>query len=85
MNTVYNLYQNKFNIFITNCSEKLKAISANEKISKLLNIPINAPILKINRVGQTYNNVTIELRTSYVHTSDIDYIHSQNSTFGEAI
>ena len=56
-----------------------------EKISKLLNIPSNAPILKINRVGQTYNNVTIELRTSYVHTSDIDYIHSQNSTFGEAI
>lgn len=84
-NTIYNLYQNKFNIFITNCSEKLKAISADEKISKLLNIPSNAPILKINRVGQTYNNVTIELRTSYVHTSDIDYIHSQNSTFGESI
>ena len=84
-NTIYNLYQNKFNIFITNCSEKLKAISADEKISKLLKVPPNAPILKINRVGQTYNNVTIELRTSYVHTSDIDYIHSQNSTFGESI
>ena len=84
-NTIYNLYQNKFNIFITNCSEKLKAISADEKISNLLNIPLNEPILKINRVGQTYNNETIELRTSYVHTSDIDYIHSQNSTFGEAI
>ena len=84
-NTVYNLYQNKFNIFITKCSEKLKAISADEKISKLLNIPLNEPILKIDRVGQTYNNETIELRTSFVHTSDIDYIHSQNSTFGEAI
>ena len=84
-NTIYNLYQNKYNIFITNCSEKLKAISADEKISSLLNIPLNAPILKINRVGQTYNNETIELRTSYVHTSDIDYIHSQNSTFGESI
>ena len=84
-NTIYNLYQNKFNIFITNCSEKLKAISADEKISKLLNISTTAPILKINRVGQTYNNVTIELRTSFVHTSDIDYIHSQNSTFGESI
>ena len=84
-NTVYNLYQNKFNIFITNCSEKLKAISADEKISKLLNIPLNDPILKVDRVGQTYNNETIELRTSYVHTSDIDYIQSQNSTFGEAI
>ena len=84
-NTVYNLYQNKFNIFITNCSEKLKAISPDEKISKLLNIPLNEPILKIDRVGQTYNNETIELRTSFVHTTDIDYIHSQNSTFGEAI
>jgi len=37
-NTIYNLYQNKYNIFITNCSEKLKAISADEKISSLLNI-----------------------------------------------
>ena len=84
-NTIYNLYQNKYNIFITNCSEKLKAITADEKIAKLLNIPLHEPILKINRIGQTYHNETIELRTSYVHTSDIEYIHSQNSTFGEAI
>jgi len=84
-NTVYNLYQNKFNIFITNCSEKLKAISSDEKISNLLNIPLNEPILKINRVAETYNNKTIELRTSYVHTSDIDYVQSQKSTLVEKI
>lgn len=84
-NTVYNLYQNKFNIFITNCSEKIKAISSNEKISGLLNIDLNSPILKINRIGHTYHNEIIELRTSYVHTSDIEYIQSQNSTFGETI
>ena len=84
-NTIYNLYQNKFNIFITNCSEKLKAITSNEKISKLLNIELGSPILKIDRIGQTYHNETIEIRTSYVHTSDIEYIHSQNSTFGESL
>jgi GntR family transcriptional regulator len=82
-NTIYNLYQNKFNIFITNCSEKIKAISSNERISNLLNLDLNSPILKIDRIGQTYHNEIIELRTSYVHTSDIEYIQSQNSMFGE--
>jgi GntR family transcriptional regulator len=82
-NTIYNLYQNKFNIFITNCSEKIKAISSNERISNLLNIELNSPILKIDRIGHTYHNEIIELRTSYVHTSDIEYIQSQNSMFGE--
>jgi DNA-binding GntR family transcriptional regulator len=82
-NTIYNLYQNKFNIFITNCSEKIKAISSNERISNLLNLELNSPILKIDRIGQTYHNEIIELRTSYVHTSDIEYIQSQNSMFGE--
>ncbi len=82
-NTIYNLYQNKFNIFITNCSEKLKAISADKTISSLLNVKLDSPILRIERIGQTYHNETIELRTSFVHTRDIDYVNRQNSTFGD--
>ena len=82
-NTIYNLYQNKFNIFITNCSEKLKAISADKTISSLLNVKLDSPILRIERIGQTYHNETIELRTSFVHTRDIDYVNTQNSTFGD--
>ncbi|MBT7390994.1 MAG: GntR family transcriptional regulator, partial [Gammaproteobacteria bacterium] len=82
-NTIYNLYQNKFNIFITNCSEKLKAMSADKTVSALLNIKLDSPILRIERIGQTYHNETIELRTSFVHTNDIDYVNTQNSTFGD--
>ena len=82
-NTIYNLYQNKFNIFITNCSEKLKATSADKTVSALLNVKLDSPILRIERIGQTYHNETIELRTSFVHTDDIDYVNTQNSTFGD--
>jgi GntR family transcriptional regulator len=44
---------------------------------------LDSPILRIERIGQTYHNETIELRTSFVHTSDIDYVNTQNSTFGD--
>tara|TARA_B110000967_G_scaffold205559_1_gene250347 strand:- start:130 stop:903 length:774 start_codon:yes stop_codon:yes gene_type:complete len=82
-NTIYNLYQNKFNIFITNCSERLKATSADKIVSSLLNIKLGSPILRIERIGQTYHNENIELRTSFVQTDEIDYINKQNSTFGD--
>jgi GntR family transcriptional regulator len=44
---------------------------------------LDSPILRIERIGQTYHNETIELRTSFVHTRDIDYVNTQNSTFGD--
>ncbi len=82
-NTIYNLYQNKFNIFITDCSEKIRTVAASEETAKILDIDINTPLLRIDRIGYTYHNEIVEIRTSYVHTSDIDYVRPQFSALGE--
>jgi GntR family transcriptional regulator len=82
-NTVYNLYQNKFNVFISKCSERIRAIPAQDNIAKMLGIKANTSILQIHRVGYTYHDEAIEVRTSYVNTSETEYIREQYSTVGE--
>jgi GntR family transcriptional regulator len=81
-NTIYNLYQNKFNVFISKCSERIRAIPAQGNVAKMLGIKANSPILIISRVGFTYHDEAVELRTSYVNTSEIEYIRKQYSAVG---
>ena len=82
-NTIYNLFQNKFNVFITHTSERIKATSVNKKISQMLGIEMGTPILKIERLGYTFHDEIVELRTSYVNTTEVEYIRDQYSLVGE--
>ena len=82
-NTIYNLFQNKFNVFITHTSERIKATSVDKKISQMLGIKMGMPILKIERLGYTFHDEIVELRTSYVNTTEVEYIRDQYSLVGE--
>ena len=82
-NTIYNLFQNKFNVFITHTSERIKATSVDKKISQMLGIEMGTPILKIERLGYTFHDEIVELRTSYVNTTEVEYIRDQYSLVGE--
>jgi GntR family transcriptional regulator len=82
-NTIYNLFQNKFNVFITHTSERIKATLVDKKISQMLGIEMGTPILKIERLGYTYHDEIVELRTSYVNTTEVEYIREQYSLVGE--
>ena len=82
-NTIYNLFQNKFNVFITHPSERIKATLVDEKISQMLGIEMGTPILRIDRLGYSYHDEIVELRTSYVDTSEVEYIRDHYSLVGE--
>ena len=82
-NTIYNLFQNKFNVFITHTSERIKATMVDKKISQILGIEIGTPILKIERIGYSYHDEIVELRTSYIDTAEVEYIRDQYSLVGE--
>ena len=82
-NTIYNLFQNKFNVFITHTSERIKATLVEKKISQMLDIEMGIPILKIERLGYSYHDEIVELRTSYVDTAEVEYTRDQYSLVGE--
>ena len=82
-NTIYNLFQNKFNVFITHTSERIKATLVDKKISQMLGIEMGTPILRIDRLGYSYHDEIVELRTSYVDTSEVEYIRDHYSLVGE--
>jgi len=82
-NTIYNLFQNKFNVFITHTSERIKATLVEKKISQMLDIEMGTPILRIKRLGYSYHNEIVELRTSYVDTAEVEYTRNQYSLVGE--
>ncbi len=82
-NTIYNLFQNKFNVFITHASERIKSTLVDKKISQMLGIEMGTPILRIDRLGYSYHDEIVELRTSYVDTSEVEYIRDHYSLVGE--
>ena len=77
------IFQNKFNVFITHTSERIKATSVDKKISQMLGIKMGMPILKIERLGYTFHDEIVQLRTSYVNTTEVEYIRDQYSLVGE--
>ena len=80
--TIYNLYQNKFNVFISKCSERVTAGTAKKNIADMLGIDEGESILKIRRTGYSFHNEIVELRTSYVNTKGVEYIREEYSTVG---
>ena len=82
-NTIYNLFQNKFNVFITHTSERIKSTLVDKKISQMLGIEMGTPILRIDRLGYSYHDEIVELRTSYVDTAEVEYTRDQYSLIGE--
>jgi len=80
--TIYNLYQNKFNVFISKCSERVTAGKAKKNIADMLGIDEGESILKIRRTGFSFHNEVVELRTSYANTKGVEYIREEYSTVG---
>ena len=80
--TIYNLYQNRFNVFISKCSERVTADKAKKNIADMLSIDEGESILKIRRTGYSFHNEIVELRTSYVNTKGVEYIREEYSTVG---
>jgi len=49
----------------------------------MLDIEMGTPILRIERLGYSYHDEIVELRTSYVDTAEVEYTRDQYSLVGE--
>ena len=72
-NSLYTLYQSRFDINIIEVKEQLRAELANEEQARLLELEQGDPILVIRRWGVNIDGRVVEWRESYCRTTDINY------------
>ena len=77
--SLYALYQQRFGVNIVQVVEHLFAVKAPALVARALSLPADEPVLEIRRTGYTYNNVAVEQRTTWIHTSDFHYFVTQGA------
>jgi GntR family transcriptional regulator len=78
---LYSIFQTKFHVNVIRIEEELTAVSVDAGCAKLLRVPCNSPILKIERVAYTFGGVAVEFRESWVKTSHIRYHREQGTAY----
>lgn len=78
--TLYALYQTHYNVNVVAVSADLSAARAPADIAKLLGIAAGTPVLRIERKAFTYGDVPVELRISWVDTTECKFHVDQGST-----
>ena len=72
--TIYGLYQSGYGINVVRISERLSAALPAGPIARVLGVSRRSPLLVIKRVAYTYHDQPVELRTSWVNTSNHEYL-----------
>ena len=73
---MYALFETEFGVRMVRAEEKIRALSATAPATEMLNVPAGAPLLSVERIAYTYNDLPIELRRGLYRT---DTHHYQNS------
>lgn len=66
--SLYALYQATYGVNIIRVVESLYAVRAGAAIAAILRVDRDEPLLQIDRVAYTFNDMPVELRTTWVHT-----------------
>lgn len=78
--TLYALYQSNYNVNVTSVSADLSVDRAPRDVARLLGLREDAAVLRIERKAYTYADIPVELRLSWVNTSDCRFHVDQGST-----
>lgn len=78
--TLYAMYQSNYNVNVVNVTADIAAESAPRDVARLLGIAAGRPVLTIHRKAFTYENVPVELRLTWVNTSEYRFHVDQGST-----
>ncbi|MEZ7848749.1 MAG: GntR family transcriptional regulator [Polaromonas sp.] len=73
---MYALFETEFGVRMVRAEEKIRALSATAPATDILDVPAGAPLLSVERIAYTYNDLPIELRRGLYRT---DTHHYQNS------
>jgi len=71
--TLYQMYQDEFDVTVVRAAERLRASAATRSQAKLLDTDVGAPLLQIIRIAYSFQDRPVELRYSYVNTRHCEY------------
>jgi GntR family transcriptional regulator len=77
-NTLYSLYQTEFGINIVSAREELSAVLATPEDETVLQVAAGAPMLLIDRLATSLQDLKVEWRISRVRTEDFVYAVTLN-------
>jgi len=70
---MYALFESQFGVRMVRAQEKIKAVSADETAAALLHVSSGTPLLSVERVAYTYNDVPMEFRRGLYRTDRHHY------------
>jgi GntR family transcriptional regulator len=70
---MYALFEGEFGVRMVRAEEKLRAVAPDESQAKLLQVDTRTPLLSVERVAYTYNDVPMELRRGLYRTDTHHY------------
>lgn len=70
---MYALFETQFGVRMVRATEKIKAVSADADAARLLGVPEGHPLLSVERLAYTYNDVPMELRRGLYRTESRHY------------
>jgi GntR family transcriptional regulator len=73
---MYALFETEFGVRMVRAEEKIRALVATASAADMLNVPAGSPLLSVERIAYTYNDLPIEVRRGLYRT---DTHHYQNS------
>jgi GntR family transcriptional regulator len=74
----YAMFEEDFGVRMVRADEKLRAVTPNEEQARLLGISGCTPLLSVERIAYTYNDVPMELRRGLYRTDTHHYRNTLN-------
>jgi GntR family transcriptional regulator len=75
---MYALFETQFGVRMVRAEEKIKAVAADADAAALLDVAPGTPLLSVERIAHTYNDVPMELRRGLYRTDTHHYRNQLN-------
>jgi GntR family transcriptional regulator len=70
---MYGLFESEFGVRMIRAEEQIRAVAADATAARLLDVPVGAPLLSVERLSMTYGDQPVELRRGLYHTAQHYY------------
>ncbi|UCE32412.1 MAG: GntR family transcriptional regulator [Burkholderiales bacterium] len=72
---MYGLFEAEFGTRMIRCEERIRAVAADGSVADALDVPLGHPLLLVDRLSYTYNDVAVEVRRGYCVTSGFHFFN----------
>ncbi len=70
---LYSLFESEFGVRMIRAEEKIRAVAADATVAPVLQVPVGAPLLSVERLALTYGDKPVELRRGLYNTETHHY------------